>query len=121
MPEPPGAAVFAALGYSYILQPSIQILREQIAHPDQPLLDVFSVYVPASESKLRGIYVADEPIPSLMVRMGYHLIILPSWDSPDDVYEQLTAGQPPGGGPFHASFVGEILWPTRMEFAFDLP
>jgi hypothetical protein len=108
---------FAALGYSYIVMPTLRKVREQIAEPDRKVIDGFSAYLPKGRTTDRALLLADEPEKTIMVVMGHHLIMLPSDDSPPDLYQRLVENQ--RGPDFVGHPIGEFPWPRRLMLAWD--
>jgi hypothetical protein len=108
---------FAALGYRYILKPALSKVREQVATPDRKVIDGFTVYLPKGRKTDRALLLADEPERSIMVVMGHHLIVLPTDDSPTDLYDRLAEHQQ--SPVFNGHPIGEFPWPRRLVLALD--
>lgn len=110
---------FAALGYTYILHPSVRRVREQLQHPDQQILRVFSVTAAEAPQNRRQVLFITQPawLGSLAIQMGRHTVFLPWLD--DAIYERL-AERTDQGKTFHEQLAGEeAAWPQQPVFALD--
>lgn len=115
--------VFAALGYRYILRRELEIVREQIAKPQEDLLDRFSLHLRCVSGVELGLVWVKQPasLRSVMVRMGEHLVILPGVERNSRIYERLgrRAIWPPRSSLFREIRGVEFEWPQGLELAFD--
>lgn len=108
---------FAALGYSYILLPQLETIREQIAKPAEQVIEGFTAFRSNGSIADRALLLIDQPEVALAVVMGYHIVLLPSDDSPDGLYDRL--GSNIGDGRFEAHPIGEVPWPRTLLLAMD--
>jgi hypothetical protein len=113
-------AAFAALGYSYILRPQLEVVREQLADDSAELLRVFSMTVPTAPRGERRILVVEEPewLRSLCVQMGRHSVFLPGLSANPGLYTRLAQR---AGCRAELTLAGkEIPWPARAQFTMDI-
>jgi hypothetical protein len=113
-------AAFAALGYSYILRPQMEVVREQLADDSGELLRVFSMTVPTTPRGERRIRLVEEPkwLRSLCVQMGRHSVFLPGLSANPGLYSRLAQR---AGRRAELTLAGqEIPWPVSAQFALDI-
>lgn len=115
-------AAFALFGWSYILQPALVPVREQLANPATLTLPPLTVDDPDGEDERRVIWLIEEPVEhrSVLVLFGQHGVFLPV---PDDartlaqVADALAVDQP-GGVSY--SFTGKkFAWPAGPQHLLD--
>ncbi|MDI6857231.1 MAG: hypothetical protein QME71_02825 [Dehalococcoidia bacterium] len=113
-------AAFAALGYRYILRTSLDIVRQQLANPENELLRVFSVTTQGQISREeRRILLVQRPawMTSLAVQMGRHIVFLPSLEKAPSPYERLAQK---AGERADERITGKLIpWPVKPEHALD--
>jgi hypothetical protein len=105
---------FAALGYRYILNPALAIVRQQIANPKETHIRCFSTLLPGADPATRIISFVERPVElvSVLVQMGRHIVLLPHPDDPL-IYERLQR-------PIRASAKGlRLPWPNEPVFVLD--
>jgi hypothetical protein len=114
---------FAKFGYRYALRSLFVPVRDQIADPTSAAIDSFYYFnLNAAPARRSMIAVAEpEPLRSLAVVNGRHLVYLPGFHADSDtLYERLRDpfSWPPGD---QLVLVGRAyLWPTRPELLLDL-
>jgi hypothetical protein len=109
---------FAALGYTYILNPRLDIVRRQIHNPkDEILKDIYSHIAGADPSARLIIRVEDPPeLASLSVEMGRHLVLLPAVDPSVDTYASIEKH----GVPDLLQVTGKgVDWPVDFPLKLD--
>ena len=110
---------FAALGYSYILQPTLDIVRRQFQDPACNLLSNFcGASGDGSSAHQRMGWTSDleSGLEAIAVQMGRRIALLPGFDPDDDVYAKLAKM------PMPASLSGvmtDIPWPTQPMHSLD--
>jgi len=111
-------ALFAALGYGYILGESLAAVREQIRYPDQEILDSYYISRLEADTTERAIILITDPdwVDGISVNIGRHLILLPFGGSDtrfyDRVGEKLVSGV--------VKFTGcRIEWPESPQHVWD--
>lgn len=110
---------FAALGYSYILQPSLDVVRQQFQNPRLELIKNFVGVRRDGLSTTRKLGLTSNPSANLdviAVQMGTRVVLLPGFSPDIDVYEELAAV--PNGSPFESSLT-EIAWPGEPRHDLD--
>ncbi|MFB6876884.1 HNH endonuclease [Streptomyces sp. NBC_00487] len=117
-------AAFSALGWSYILQPALNPIREQIKPGSPATLPSIIGFNPSHDARLRQIMIVEKPeeLSSVVVRIGHYTVFLPDlWGT--RTLDQLAASisglwDEAGKVPF--SLNGKIVpWPTRPMYALD--
>ena len=112
---------FAALGYRYIFNPIVTVVRQQLANPSANILRFFSTTSPSALQRNRLLMIIEEPpvLQSLIVQMGRTFVFLP-WGEPG---EQLYARLEDEAGKnlrLDAQVRGKIIpWPHKPELALD--
>lgn len=111
---------FAALGYRYIFQRRLEVVRRQLQAPEETLIDCFSVVIPKAKRDERRFVFVEEPshLRGLLLQMGRRVIFLPWLD--DGLYEALRDDKER-----HASFQAQIHgaflpWPKEPRHLIDL-
>lgn len=118
---------FAAFGWRYILQPSLNPIRAQFQDPDTITLPVLGMIEPSAAASRREVMIVDEPAEcrSVVVRIAQRTIFLPAIDSTRtvaDLAESLAAYKPSANGLVHFDFSGwHVPWPTKPMYALDQP
>jgi hypothetical protein len=109
---------FAALGYRYITQPTLDVVRRQIREPRELVLERFySVTRDAWEGNEMIVVTTPPELCCLLVRMERRLLWLPAPDGVDTY--QLLDSQPEWP-PDAVNVTGtRVDWPNRLELARD--
>jgi hypothetical protein len=116
---------FAAFGWRYILQTSLNPLRAQFQDPTNITLPEMSLYDPDADPSRRELMVVEKPVScqSVVVRIGQHSVFLPAIDSTRslaDLVEALHSYKPPSEGPTRFSMFGTwVPWPVKPQYVFD--
>lgn len=81
---------FAALGYRYIFQKRLELVRRQLKAPEESIIECFSVILPKAKREDRQFIFVEEPshLRGLLLQMGRRVIFLPWLD--DGLYEALN-------------------------------
>lgn len=109
-------AAFAALGYSYILQPCMASLREQFADPTKVIIPKFYMRMPWVDTRERRILIVREPLAfrSIAVQMERHLVFLPRLGD-SALYDRLGTESAR-----NIRLQGTLLrWPEGPSFSLD--
>lgn len=109
---------FAALGYRYILNPALKLVRQQLADENTLLLKCFSLTAPGASPKERQVLIVEEPasLDSVLVQMGRHLVFLPTPTAGGlNLYDRLAQEQAQNRR-FEENIRGK-LWPWPTEAA----
>jgi hypothetical protein len=117
---------FATFGYVYALQPSFEVLINQLHLPNEPLIDPLPIfYDDSSPDDLRQIALVTNPhlLRSVMIRIGPAAIFLPS-ERDDDFFEDFDnrRSEVAAGIPNRAAFslgVERFDWPTSPQHLWD--
>ena len=113
-------AIFSAWGFTYILRPQLNAVREQIREPDSQVLRVFSFTMPKPELEEPHIILIKRPeslAGHLAVIMGRHAVYLPGFHG-DDLYDEL-ARQSDAGLEGKVSTGMDVPWPERPRYELD--
>jgi hypothetical protein len=80
---------FAALGYRYIFQSRLEVVRRQLRAPEETIIEDFSVVLPKAKRDERRFIFVEKPahLRGLFLQMGRRVIFLPWLD--DGLYESL--------------------------------
>lgn len=118
-------AAFAALGCRYVLRSELDLVRRQIAHPDEQILRRFVLHRGQSHSG-RGLAWVELPrsLESVVVKIDDGLVFLPGLKSGVPIYERLAERKrwPPRRNFFGTNFDATPFdWPTRPEHLLDQP
>jgi hypothetical protein len=112
-------AAFAKFGYRYILQPSLNTVREQIIRPQASVLANFRVYLHAHAPEQPQLLVVHDPVACLVVQMGDTAILLP-WLSHDTTALYSVFGEAKRqASSMSLMCYGPIAWPRGMELSLD--
>ena len=111
---------FAALGYSYMLQPALDIVRHQFQDPDCKLLENFygaSGDDSPETQRMGWTRDLDGELDVIVVQMGTRVVFLPGLGRPEvDIYASLA--KVPKATQLSWTLT-EIPWPTRPMHALD--
>jgi hypothetical protein len=99
-------AAFALLGWKYILQPSLDLVRKQLGNLSAVTLPPLSLYAPDGDPGRLEIWVIREPAEyqSLLVVAGRHSVFLPLPDDSRSIAELASGLGAPAEGPFTCAF-----------------
>jgi len=109
---------FAQLGYTFILRPELDKIREQIERPDEKIAREVMVLTDAT-SDAEGIMFIYEPpeLRSILVRLGRKFFFFPEFYRAADFYERLEKAKGVGQ---HLTVSGKSLTLPRCPiFDFD--
>jgi hypothetical protein len=115
---------FAAFGYRYILRPQLDVVRRQVADPDNVYIDryVLHGHDRPKESRYLGAIERPRSLRAVAVVMGDHFVFLPGFERSPRIYENLASRKhwPLRRDTFRRMNGPAFKWPTSPEFAFDL-
>ena len=117
-------AAFALFGWTYILQPALQPIRDQLRNPSTPGLPPLSMYNPDGDPDRREIWIIKRPAEhqSLLVVAGQHGVFLPLPNDPRSLDELARSLGTSEDGPVSYSFTGDMFpWPSKPEYLLDPP
>ncbi len=87
-------AAFTAFGYRYALRSSLDVVRHQIASPDDELIERFALHF-TEPTKVRGLAWMERPrsLESVVVQIDEHVVFLPGLKPvrAPGIYERLAA------------------------------
>lgn len=117
-------AAFAGLGWTYILQPALRPVREQLRSPDSEILKPYRFCDPTAPRSQRSILVVNDPpeLASVAVTMGEFTVFLPGlWDDRD--WESVAESFARRAGPddrLEVNLNGKAVpWPTSPTYLLD--
>lgn len=119
-------AAFAALGWTYIFQPEMQQIRDQLMKPDESILDTYLHRDSDSEPSVRRMLLVADPdgLSCLAVTIGEFSIFLPGWPRPR-TWDRIGAeflGKSDADGRLTCTLSGkEVPWPKRPMYFLDSP
>lgn len=111
-------ALFSVMGYRYIFQPGLEVVRRQIRDPETEHIPVWMITLPGNhEWTERAVLVIHEPaeLACPAVRVGSHLVLLPP-PGDDRFYDRLAAARD-AGGPKLIARGTTYEWPREPSFA----
>lgn len=117
-------AAFAGLGWTYILQPALRPVREQLRSPEQQILKPYLFRDPNAPRSQRGMMIVYDPpeLAAVAVTIGEFTVFLPGL-SQDDDWERVAASFARHTGPddrLEISLHGKaVAWPTSPTFFLD--
>jgi hypothetical protein len=117
-------AAFTAFGYRYALRTSLDVVRQQIANPDDEVIERFILHF-REPMKVRGLAWMERPrtLESVVVQIDEHVIFLPGVKPvrAPDIYERLAARArwPFGRQTARSMRWHDYPWPTSPGHAFD--
>jgi HNH endonuclease len=117
-------AAFAGLGWSYILRPVMQSVRDQLMNPEARTLDSYIFRDPDSPTSARRLLLVEEPdeLRCVAVNIGEYSVFLPDWHRPMTWGETSEAfcRMSDAGGSLSLSLQGkEIPWPRSPVYFLD--
>lgn len=107
---------FALFGYKYVLNKKLIPVREQILNYNSDIIDLFWV---ASDQKINRKYficLLDKPISAIAVKLDISTIILPWFDGPKNLYQDLEKYIDNNNISYHGQF---LKWPKQLEMGMD--
>lgn len=109
-------AFFAALGYTWILRPELNLVRERIRNPEGDEPKVFRLTQPTSEPASRRLLRLDKPddLRSFAMSFGKFMIFLPRFND-GELYSRLAAKHDANE---KAAGI-EFPWPTTPTYRWD--
>jgi hypothetical protein len=109
-------AAFAQFGYSYAFHPRLASVLEQIARPDEELIDgAWWIAPPILPDPFMGVMTS--PFEAVLVRIGRLMIVMPWIFGPEtDVYAEARRVFAPNGGPIT---LDTLYWPTTLVMTID--
>lgn len=109
---------FAYFGYRYAFDRRLDIVRHQIQHYNEIVIDGFWIQSDDDDQLSTSICLLSKPFSALSVRLGRVSVLLPWLGSPCSLYEHLIKTYPQGGD---IVFSGTRLpWPKTLEMKLDL-
>jgi hypothetical protein len=110
-------AAFAAFGYRYAFDPLLELVRQQILHPDEQVIDGWSIAVNQTGND-RYLALLTEPLSAVIVKLGRMDVLLPWLSSPRNFYDELATTYIPNrplqwSGEYYA-------WPTTLKMECDI-
>lgn len=106
-------AAFALLGYRYALHPIFNVVREQIANPDEHNLVNWSVNLAPETPLRRRVHEISNPQHCLVVQVDRVGVFLPVPGRSNDLFDQLATE------PCWEMNVRSLGWPSTMELRED--
>jgi hypothetical protein len=127
-------AAFAALGWTYILRPVMQPVRDQLGSPEDQILETYIFRDPNSPNATRRMLLVDDPdeLRCVAVTMGEYSVFLPGlWDlRTPELWEQRTwdevaaafSHRREAGDRLNVNLRGkEVPWPRWPTYLLDRP
>ena len=105
------------MGYRYILQDSLNIVREQILNPDQKLVTGIYLGLNHTFPEERKLIELESPIKAIIVQIDRRLIFLPPIKS-DEVFFEVIISLLSNNKNGQLNGV-ELGWPETMEMRLD--
>jgi len=111
--------VFAWLGYRYAFDPRLEVVRQQIQEPEKDILGT-RFWIEGNESMpLKKVMFLRNPLPTFLVSFDGFAIVLPSLESPADVYNTLSSHWNKGQRVDIEAQVLLDVWPDRLQMKLD--
>ncbi len=109
-------AVFAVLGYGYVLQPPLALVRKQLDEPTNMIIPKFYAHCGRANRNERRIVIVNEPAEfrSIAVQMGRHIVFLPA--PGDSTFYNRLATESSRNVQFEGR---ELEWPKQPNFRVD--
>jgi hypothetical protein len=117
-------AAFAGLGWSYILRPVMQSVRDQLMNPEGEILSSFIFRDPDSPASLRRLLLVDDPeeLRCVAVSIGEYSVFLPDWRRPN-TWDEISAAfgrMCDSAGRLNITLNGkEVPWPKSPTYFLD--
>lgn len=117
-------AAFAGLGWTYILQPALPPIRQQLRSPDVDILKPYLFRDPSTPGTQRTILIVTDPpeLASVAVAIGEFTVFLPGlwqdggWESVAESFAQRAGPD----GRLDISLHGKsVPWPTSATYLLD--
>ena len=119
-------AAFAALGWSYILRPVMQPIRDQLKSPEDQILETYIFRDPGSSAAANRLLLVDDPdeLRCVAVMLGEYSVFLPglwramTWDEVAAAFSRRRET----GDRLNLTLQGkEMPWPKRPTYFIDSP
>lgn len=119
-------AAFAALGWSYILRPVMDPVRDQLKNPNDRILSTYIFHNANASPDERRVLLVDSPdeLRCVAVVMGEHTVFLPglwrpmTWEALAEAFARRRAA----GDQLSVNLDGnEAPWPTKPTYLLDRP
>jgi hypothetical protein len=111
--------IFAWLGYRYAFDPRLELVRRQIREPENDMLGT-RFWIEGNESTpLKKVMFMRNPFPAFLVSFDRFAIVLPSLESPADIYNILASHWKKGQ---RVDIEAQVLldaWPDRLQMKLD--
>ena len=112
--------LFAALGYRYVLQTGLNVVRDQIADPEGRDLGCFGFVQPKTSERQVLLVTSPEELRSYAVRLGHYVIFLPRLGaSATQLYEAVDQRAEKMDGGADRFLVRQQSWPNGPQFTLD--
>jgi len=111
--------VFAWLGYRYAFDPCLEIVRQQIQKPETDILGTRFWIQGNENTPLNKVMFLRQPLPVFLVSFDGFYIILPSLESPTDIYNSLSNHWKKGQ---RITLEAKVLlgsWPNKLQMKLD--
>jgi hypothetical protein len=115
-------AAFALFGWRYILQPTLQPIRDQLKNPSAVTLPLLSTYNPDGDPGRHELWVIKQPSDhqSLLAISGRHGVFLPLPNDPRSLEELARSLGARADEAVRHTFKGDMFpWPSRPEHLLD--
>jgi hypothetical protein len=110
-------ATFASFGYTYILQPGMEVIRSQIANPDATIIEQWWIGDKLMDRHELQLAVAESPVGCVMVSLHRSTVLLPIGMPAEKLYERAPSDWEDWS---NARFRGlRVPWPTTLEARYD--
>lgn len=110
-------ATFASFGYTYILQPGMEMIRSQIANPDATIIEQWWLGDKVLDRRELRLAVAEFPVACVMVSLQRSTVLLPIGMPADKFYDRPASDWEDWS---KARFRGlRLEWPTTLEARYD--
>ncbi len=113
-------AAFAFFGYNYIIDPALNIVRQQIAEPDTEIIKHFTMPARSTSESENMIGIVAGPVEyrCVVVKFGDSAVLLPPVGVPDSPHTKL-ASEIQAGASGVGLTVRELDWPAGPEHRVD--
>lgn len=111
--------VFAWLGYRYAFDTRLDAVRQQLQEPESDILGT-KFWIEGNESTpSKKVMFLHNPLPAFLVSFDHFAIVLPSLESPADIYNTLPSYWKKGQ---RVNIEAQVLldtWPDRLQMKLD--
>lgn len=114
-------AAFALLGYTYVLWPELELVREQLAHADGDRVNIAVAHEAGSSVERREMWLIHDPewLASLAVRIGRHTVFLPARTADSGFFARVASGLGAASKVNLDWGATAIPWPSAPIFGMD--